>query len=302
MKKALLSFVALSLASLVSTAQEFYFRAGTGYAAPQAGQTLDGTGQPYNGTLSSNNTYNVKNASFSSGVQGYLGLGYMFSDHVGVQVDANLGLANTKYTFTASDVYVGGILSTVSIVQQAKSPVIVTPALVLQTGGDAVNVYARIGLALPVSTKITQDQILTNAPGTGSISTDDFTLQLTNSFSMGFTGAAGVKYRINEKFTIWGELSFMSMSLYLKEAELTGASENGQSIPLSQIVGAQVVKYSKNATVDSTNTTQVTYSQPFSNVGINVGINISLSNSGGHSRHNVRGNDDIDRPRSGKFH
>lgn len=296
-------YFALLFAAFAGTisAQEFYFRAGAGYAVPQAGQTLDGTGSPYNGTLN-NNAYSIKNASFSSGAQGYIGAGYMFSEHIGAQLDANFGLRNTKYTFSAGNVSVGGVPSNVNVVQQAKSLAILMPSVVLQTGRGAATFYARTGIALPLFTKITQDQIITNLPGSGAVTTDDFTLQLTNSFALGFTGAAGVKYKISDNISIWGELSFLSMSLYLKEADLTGASENGQNVPLSQITGgSQVVRYSKNALVDSTGANQPTYSLPFSNFGVNIGINISLSNGGGTN--SGRGEDgDIERSRRGRFH
>ena len=147
-------------------------------------------------------------------------------------------------------------------------------------------------MALPLSTKIVQDQILTNLPGNGAVEVDDFTLNIKNSFSLGFSAAAGVQYKLSEKLSLWGEISMLSMSVYIKEADLTAVTANGQSVALSQVSGAQVVKYSKNAIVDSNGAQQPTYSQPFSNVGIQVGIKFTL----GEKRQHVsrRDNEDID--------
>jgi len=293
MKKIIIT-VFILLIAFTGFAQGFYLRLGVGYAFPEAGQTIDGTGQPYNG--SSNNsatteTYNLKAASFSAGFQGTVALGYMLSKHAGIQLDANLGLAGKKYTFDDENVTVGGTPSNVSVIQQAKSPFIVMPALVLQTGGEPWNLYCRMGLAVPISTKITEDQVISNAPGTGALEIDDYTFQIKNSFSLGFTAAAGVQYKLNDKVSIWGEISLLSMSVYIKESDLTNVTSNGQNIPLSQVSGPQMVKYSRNASTDSNMTVQPAYSQPFSNVGINIGICFKL---GDQSHSNSHRNEDID--------
>src|SRR5580698_5410622 len=103
MKKISIITLVFSVLTITGFAQGFYFRAGMGYAFPQAGQTLDGTGAPYNGSVTSNtnnNIYSIKNASFSSGMQGELGFGYMFNEYVGVQLDAMIGLSMRQYTYT----------------------------------------------------------------------------------------------------------------------------------------------------------------------------------------------------------
>ena len=293
--KKIYCLIVLLAAAMCNAKAQFYVRAGLGFAMPQAGQTMDGTGQGYNGSqtyTTYTQVYNVKPTSFSTGVHGVLGVGYMFSDHVGVQLDGDAGLSTKKYTFSIDNVSVGGVPSNVDIVQRAKGPFVVIPSLVLQTGGEKINLYTRVGVALPLSTKIVQDQILTNLPGNGAVEVDDFTLNIKNSFSLGFSAAAGVQYKLSEKLSLWGEISMLSMSVYIKEADLTAVTANGQSVALSQVSGAQVVKYSKNAIVDSNGAQQPTYSQPFSNVGIQVGIKFTL----GEKRQHVsrRDNEDID--------
>ena len=269
--------LALSAVAYTASAQ-FYINAGLGYAIPQAGQTIDGTTQPYNGSVANTtytSTYNIKAASFCAGTQGVLGLGYMFSDHVGVQMDALIGIATKKYTFSEDSVRIGGIEKDVSTIQKAKNPVFLAPSLVLQTGGNVLNIYARFGVAIPLNTKITQDQIQTDLPGQGAREDLDFTIQVKNSFSLGFTGAAGVKYKISDKVCIWGEISMLSMSVYIKEADVTAFTYNGVSQSVSY-VSPQSVKYSKNVVTDTNGNTAPTYSQPFSNVGIHVGISFSI--------------------------
>jgi len=306
MKKIGCLIFVLSAAAYTASAQ-FYLRAGLGYAFPQAGQTTYNTGIPYyefssaySGTrtinASGSQTYNIKPVSFSSGVQSVLGLGYMFTENIGFQLDAGIGLADKKYTFNDENIpinYASGstvvtIVSNVSTTQQASTPFFLMPSLVLQTNRDKLNVYTHFGLALPLNTKITEHQIITNAPGTGSLSTDDFTWQVKSGFSLGFTAALGLKYSINDKVSIWGELSLLSMAVYTKEQDLQSWVEDGQPVALSNYPNAQKIKFSKTATVDSTYSSFPTYAQPFSNIGINVGVSFNLSEkrTPRHSKHN----------------
>ena len=285
--------VALVVASVVGYAQEFYVRAGLGYAFPQAGQTVYNTPIPYyefasayNGSRTYNangtQTYNIKPSSFSSGLQTVLGLGYMFTPNIGIQLDAAIGISNTKYTFSDENIPLmtssGIVAYNITTVQQAKTPIFLMPSLVLQTNGEKLNAYTRFGIALPLNTKITQDQIASNALYTGALTVDDFTWQIKNSFSLGFTAAAGVKYKINDKVSIWGEVSLLSMSINTKEQNLTNWTENGQTVALSNYTAAQHIKFSKTATVDTSTYSQFpTYAQSFSNVGINVGVTFTIS-------------------------
>jgi len=270
---------------------QFYFRAGAGYAFPQAGQSIDGTSTPYSGTRSGttySTAFSVKNASLSSGVQGAIGCGYMFSDHIGVELSAVVGLANTKYTFTDNNVNYGGYQSTENNIVQANDPIIVSPSLVLQTGGSSPwNAYTRWGLALPLNSRIAYEQVYYIA---SQAVTDDYIFGVKSSFSLGVTAAAGLQYTINDRMTVWGELSVLSMSLYIKEMDLQSVSENGQGVSLASVGGPHTVKYSKNATVDTNYTQLPTYSQPFSNIGLSFGISMRLSEK--HSRKSEMTTDD----------
>jgi opacity protein-like surface antigen len=302
MKKLIITVFILSIA-FSGFAQGFYLRLGLGYAFPEAGQTLDGTGTPYNGSLTNPasgasypQNYNIKSASLSAGLQGAIGLGYMFTDHVGLQLDAGLGLATKKYTYDDQNANLGsGVIGDVSVIQQAKSPFMVTPSLVLQTGGNPWNIYARMGIAVPVSTKIAEDQVITTGAGTTGFEIDDYTFSIKNSFSLGFAAAAGVQYKLNDRVSIFGEVSLLSMSVYIKQETLTAlnvTTANGsQGVPLSQVSGPSVVNYSRKAIADSAGDQQPAYSQPFSNIGFNFGISFRLGSASSNSRRN---NDDID--------
>jgi len=289
MKKVLIT-MAMIAGSAVAFSQNFYFRGGLGYAFAQAGQSANGSGTPFNGTVANNTssqTYDIKNASFSAGLQGYIGFGYMVNNNIGIQLDAHLGIAPKKYTLRATNVDLGnGVMGEVTTETQANAPLFLAPSLVLQTGRDKLNIYSRFGLALPLSTSMTERDVLQNYPGSGTVLIDEYTFTITNSFSLGFAGAAGVKYNFNDRVGLWGEASLLSCSVFIKKAELTDLAENGVSYPVSQYPGNTIINFSKSATVDnSSSATQVAYTQPFSNVAINIGVSFNLGRGGSRNRH-----------------
>jgi hypothetical protein len=263
--------------------KEWFFRAGLGYAIPMAGQSLSPeSGFPYSGSIPSTIKYDMKDVSFSTGTSVHVGLGYMLNRNVGIQVEAQVGIAPTTYKLDAYSIpvqYGNGtiITSDQHISHQADMPVNLMPSLLLQMPGDPWTIYTRAGLVLPLSSDITQEKTTVNSAGTGATTVHAETWKLSSSFGVGLTAALGVQYAINEKVSVWGEVSGISMSLYIKQKDLTRFEENGTSYNLSQISGTKNYTYSKNATVDTVNgSVQPAYSLPFSNVSFNVGVRYSI--------------------------
>lgn len=295
----------LIVTSTIGYGQGFYLRTGLSYAFPQAGQSIDANGTPYNGTYSgTTGTYSIKSASLSSGLQGMAGFGYLISRHVGVELDLNFGLAPKKYSFSASQVrFSAATVGDLSFEMQAKTMVLAIPSIVLQNGGDVWNIYSRFGVVLPLNTEVTMDEIQGYNLGTGSGTrvVDDFTFSMKNSFSLGFAAAVGVQYKLTERMSLWGEVSMVSLSVYAKQKKLTAVTENGVSYSLSSVSGNQVVNYSKNYTEDSTGANQATYAIPYSSVGISVGIRISMFGNSKNPSKPIGKGDHSRRPKAGNF-
>jgi opacity protein-like surface antigen len=294
--KKVVSSLAIVLAGITASAQGFYLRLGMGYDLPQAGQTMDGTATPYNGSRNATTyvtTYNIKVASFASGMWGSLAGGYMFNDNVGAELAANIGMNMKKYTFTdENSPYAAGAVE--NLEQQANTPILLMPSLVLQTNSEsALNIYGRLGIAIPLNTKITEDEVFVFSYA-GQPVVDDYTSQISNSFSLGYNAALGVKYKVSDKVSVWGEVSMLSMSLFIKQMKLTSVSENGYSIPLDSVSGPHTVKFSRTATVDTSATTQAAYSQPFSNIGFHFGVIFNFGDNSRHSHGRRSDDEDID--------
>ncbi len=264
-----------------SIAQDFYIKAGTGYAFAMPGGKLDQNGNALNGSVihsTSSTKYDLKSASFSSGLHGNIGGGYMFSKNIGIELNADLNLDPHTYRATINGL-IGNTSTTTNTYtynyiaeRQANNMIILMPSLVLQTGGNACNLYMRMGLALPFNTGIKLHE--TYLYSTGDV--DDYTAKIQNYFSVGIAAATGVRFKVSEHMSIWGEISTLYLSLSREQNDLETAKLNGINRPLSQLTGIKTVHYNKNGISDQYGNAQA-LPQPFSNIGINAGISYNLS-------------------------
>ncbi len=261
--------------------QHFYLKAGLGYAFAQSGQTgYSGSYQSSTGSSSSSATFDFKTASLSAGFNGTVGAGYMFNDHLGVELDAHIGIANKKYSYNETSIDSSGpgtpYSSTYNRSVHAQLPVLLIPAIVVQSGGKA-NVYARIGLVLPVKNKIIADQETTSYSGV-----DVRTEEYTTMFTIGYTGAIGLKYGLSKHVQLWGEISILSFAPYLKEGIATKSTVNGVDNLSTLPEQEKKIEYMFSGTTTSNNLSQnnpdigATQSMPYSNIGIMMGLSFDL--------------------------
>jgi outer membrane protein W len=266
------------MGGLKADAQEFYIKAGIGYAFPMPGEAKDAPGNIVNGYRSNNLAgqydYLVKTASFSSGLQLLPGVGYMFSDNIGVEVNAAANIAPKQYSFTDVNTTSKSRYADVTLRNKANGMIALMPSLVLQTRPGNWNVYMRAGLVLPVNTGMEMHATYSYHDN-GDINENYWNVK--NYFAVGLTAATGVKYKLADRLTAWAEVSTMYLSLLIEEADLTGVTMNGTSYDLSKVKGSKTILFNKNGVTDP-NHNQQTYSQPFSNLGAGLGIAYSLSN------------------------
>jgi len=239
----------------------FYLKAGLGYAVPFANYASDYT-PIYNGNFQSHYNYvpnstnyssgtqsfSEKRASFTAGLKGIVGAGYMFNKHLGVEVDADMGIVTKKYTLGQSWNDTSGAKNYYNSSYHSQLPILFTPCIVIQTGGQKVNVYSRIGLVLPTGNKITEEQSYIDEGSSGTSTTTYSTL-----FTLGYTGALGIKYSLTDKWQLWGEISILSYEPYLKEISYEGS-------------GVSEAKFSDGSTS----------SLPYSSAGLQAGVSFRL--------------------------
>jgi hypothetical protein len=274
--KSLLLLLMLWLTAGVANGQSYFLKAGFGYNMPLSdAQHLQLSGFPYSGSaiaVRSDYIFNVNSASLNAGNNACLSAGYWCSRYVGMAVDISAGFSNKRYsTGNGLDIYPEG--STTFITQYAKMPLILTPSLVMRTGGKECTGYVQVGVALPVSRRIYTES------ETWQADTMLFAdrIQLKTSFSVGLSGTAGVKYRLDDHFSICAELHALALSVYAKRAELVESKAYGQDVLYSRTEYERVTEYTKDYdpyfTYDENSPRpRPRFSVPFSSLGVQLGI------------------------------
>ena len=259
----------------------WYGRVGIGYAFAQNGQTMSAYETPYNGNLhyvnngssSTLGDFEVKKASFNTGVHAIVAGGYMFDHHLGLELAGQFNIAPYSYTSNSYNYLTGGYNANINILSKAKLPIMIIPSFVLQSGEQGLNIYTRIGLVLPVNTKVEKSyRVDYLAGGPNGINNKEYTLEESSKFTVGYTGALGLSYKTN-KVKFWAELNVMSLSVELKEQKVTAFANEGHPVPL-QYVTPGTIEYMQSGTYSKN--AEPTYSVPFSYVGGIVGLAFQL--------------------------
>lgn len=256
-----------------------YVRAGIGYAMPLGGSYTFVGGMPMNGTGTEltaspgSYSFDVQKASFGSGVSASAGFGYMFNEHVGIDLGVNVGVANKKYEYKETSP--GSYIATRT--SYAKLPVLVMPSLVLATGGERVNVYSRVGVVAAVAGKIMAEDYFSASPNSRTIITET-----KNKLSVGFTGTLGAKYYVADGLALSAELTGTYLDINAKSSEVTEWNINGVNYLSTLTISERSTVYSEKFVTDALNPNpdvpanmQPVYAS-FSNIGIAIGICIEM--------------------------
>ena len=259
-----------------ASAQDLYIKAGVGNAFVQGGQLANGSGTPYNGsyTVGSSTIYdtsfNLKKASFSSGVQGILSVGYTLGSHIAVELDLATGFATKTYKADATNILniSGSDRANATLTEQSQLPVMFMPCIVLQSGGKDLKMYTRVGFVIPMSRNIKWEELYVYT--SSGQTQEDLTGTLKPTLNIGYTAAIGAKYTINKNFAAWAEFSLVSLNLNADELDIKTHTVNGSTLSNNYPDPGTVIHYVSSGKLSLTQ--QETYIIPFSNLGINFGL------------------------------
>lgn len=220
--KTLLIF-GLALLSSQALHAQFYVRAGGGYALPMA-RDIVGTEyrQGYDGNAYYSTVEEV-NASYGNGATFQVGGGYMFSKYIGVDMSINYLLGKT---FTTGYYYTdaGGVEEDYDEV--STKSFFIAPSLVL-SGGEGTKVpYGRFGIIIGAPKVEGEGTYYYNLDG---VTTGSSKWEQRGGTSIGFQGAIGMNWVLNDNLKLYTELNLVSMTYYPEEKVLTESSYNGVS-------------------------------------------------------------------------
>ncbi len=285
----MLSFAAAQSqeAAKPQTNKRFYARFGAGYGFTHAGQTsilltsngsiyFNGSSASASGVAGTSESTSLKRGSFGAGGALALAGGYMLTRHIGIELGAEAVVLPKKYEY--NNVQTGNFNYTGKQTTSANLPVYLMPSVLMTTGGKGASLYGRVGLALPFADKMTikSETVSFNA-------TTDATYELTQRFSVGFQGAAGLSYPVGNNLRLWVEAAGLFRNAYAKKLELTRAVQNGVNV-LSQVPANQkVIEFDYNLT-NATGVTpnpsapskELTSAAPYSSIGAKFGLTIDF--------------------------
>lgn len=279
--------------------QQFYVRVSAGYSF-ESGKTefnnadpngLTGIMQSTDVTVSSDGSVNVKslNGTVGAGVKANLTIGYMFNPYIG----AELGVS-----YFHGDKTLIGRLRSPQVVSEENTYLRgfdVAPGIFLSPNFKTINPYARMGVIIPIAGELNIETRAKQANGGGS-GTDimvEAKSEVKARFSVGYFGAVGVNYPVNDNLSIFAEVEIKNLSIKSKSAEITEytttAITNGESqlVPGQQLADLPVYEKQFDFSDDYTqsSTTAPDQNAPrqiptqfvnASGTGINVGIRFSL--------------------------
>ncbi len=213
MKKNLLLGIMLLVATGLSA--QMYVGLGFGYHLAAQNQVL---GSSYNSAGDESNIY----GSMGNGFIPALKFGYMFNDNWGFELGFSALFGAKNLVGEDMEVPSGYTSYEEKIYAQARGYRLM-PSFVFKT--DA-GVYSRVGLIVPLGGKtMVYDDVSYSVAGTsGTISAER---ENHGFFTLGFTGALGYGYELNDQMTIFGEFEYVGLRFYGKTASITKYEVNG---------------------------------------------------------------------------
>lgn len=284
----------------IDDSQQFYFRVSAGYSF-ESGKTefndadpngLTGIMQSTDVTINADgSSARVKslNGTVGAGVKASITAGYMFNPYIGSELSVSyfhgdktmIGRLRSPQAISEENTYLRGFD--------------VAPGIFLTPNFQTLNPYARLGLIIPIAGELNIETTARKANGGGS-GTDimvEAKSEVKSRFSVGYFGALGLNYPINDNLSIFGEVEIKNLSIKSKSAKITEYTTTAITDGQSQLVPGQQLEdlpvYEKqfefSDDYSQSTTTAPNQDEPrkiptqfvnASGTGINVGVRFTL--------------------------
>ncbi len=271
--KTLLALLPLLLSSALY-GQGLYLGTYGAYALAHSPQNLPGI----NNFTAENSTVTFEqiDVSYAQGFNFGLIVGYYFNQYLSVEVDANYLIGSE---FTARDEEDDAFFRSTTDYRTSANMLRIIPALVISPGFERLDPYARLGLVLGFAQiEYSQSDVFTDRQSNTTNRTTRSS-EYSGSLALGLNGSLGLRYALNNRWSLFGELNLISMSYAPTRGELTEATENGIDVlpflPTSEKELELVDELQEdfnNPRPDSEPSQALRQHFPFSSIGLNLGI------------------------------
>ena len=273
----LVVFVINLLSAPLLFAQGAYLNINSGYATSMSSQNLSGF---ENSTFEFySNSYSMKseqiNFSFGKGLNFGADFGYMFNKNLGAEIGVSYLIGgNTISTLTQPN-------NSTEITVSSKM-LRINPSLVITSGFEKINPYAKFGLILGSGYVIlSSNQEISGFSGQQSNSES---IKLSGGIAIGLTSGIGALYKINDKLSFFGELNMINLSYGPTKGIKTDFRIDGVDMLPSLTTRQKETEYLDSFTETSSNSNpqdsepskKLKQKLPFGSFGLNLGLRVNF--------------------------
>ena len=246
--------------------QRAYVSINTGYGVNMSSQNLDYFDLYNRTSTTTSSTREQVYVSLGKGINFGGAFGYTFNENIGAELGISYLLGGKS---TAKYVYEDGTTD----YTLSSNMLRINPSLVISSGLDGVNPYAKFGLVI----------------GTGSVNYEyednDFgdiykeKLKMDGGLAMGLNAAIGANFTLTDNMSLFGEINMINMSYAPTRGEVTEATENGadelpdMTTSEKEIEFVDKVNYN-NSPPESQPSKELKQKLPFGSFGLNFGLRI----------------------------
>lgn len=257
----------LCLLSTSSQAQKFYANLHAGYHFAVGGSLDD----YYNATASSLSvTYTHKKMSHGTSLQSGLSIGYQLMKNIGIELGFSKAFQNqVVFKRSIKPAWQGYYFDEFI---RSYSSYFITPAIVVRSGYEKVNVYSKFGLVVLKGKSNTVYKENNN----GFLSEIDY--ETKGISGLGLHGALGASIRLHKSVDLQLEINTSNVSGSPKSQTITRRIEDGEDLLPEMTVSEKETEYVKEFTITQSDPDPTQPAKrlkvyiPYNNIGFRLGF------------------------------
>jgi len=272
-KMLFLIFVINLLSAPLLFAQGAYLNVNSGYSTSMSSQNLSGF---ENSTFDS---YSMKseqiNFSFGKGLNFGADFGYMFNKNLGAEIGVSYLIGGNTISTRTQPNYTSEMTISSKMLR-------INPSLVITSGFEKINPYAKFGLILGsgyVISSSNQEASLFSGQQSNYQS-----FKLSGGIAIGLTSSIGALYKINDKLSFFGELNMINLSYGPTKGIKTDFRIDGVDMLPSLTTRQKETEYLDSFTETSSNSNpqdsepskELKQKLPFGSFGLNLGLRVNF--------------------------
>lgn len=270
MKKIVLFLLlCMLIAGSLSAQTSMYVKVRAGYAV---GASKDGYLVDLNQGIASATSKENIFASLGQGMPLGVSYGYMFTPHMGFEMDFTY-MVGDKVTVADINIPSVAVLSAKGYTRHWQA----SPNFVMASGGDRLNVYTKVGFVFPFAGA----SYIEATNSTNPLALSYIKQEVKGDPSMGYKGVLGVDIKIAPKVAFFTEIEGVHLKILRSEHDVTSFTVNGadQLANYTALTGKALrVKYYNRLEgadlIDPSKALKTT--SPYGRIGLNIGLKFTL--------------------------